>query len=308
MSHPPRRSLDSPFAGGAAFEAQRPALADEGGAYGPIFWAAYTANALTMIAITLLVRYADFVKQLGGAEGQLGLIVGVGMIGSLSMRVAQGVGIDRYGPRQIWRWSTVCFILSLVAHLWITSATGFGIFAARIFMQTSIAGIFGASITYISRRVPPERMAEIIGTLGTSGFVGFLIGPQLGDWICRGDVIQREQLDRLFLTAAGLATAGLVAVWWATRGKTIKANRKQPPVLRLVRRYNPGFVLFVAIVVGAGITIPHTFLRPFSAERQISTVGTFFIVYACSAFLVRMSTRRLFAKFGNRLWVVVGLA
>lgn len=303
-----RRSLDSPFAGGAAFDTQRPVLDAGGGAYGPIFWAAYAANALTMIAITLLVRYADFVTHLGGGEGQLGLIVGVGMIGSLCMRVAQGVGIDRYGPRQIWRWSTVFFIVSLVAHLWITSATGFEIFAVRIMMQTSIAGIFGASITYISRRVPPERMAEIIGTLGTSGFVGFLVGPQLGDWICRGEVIQREQLDQLFLTAAGLATAGLVAVWWATQGKTSKANRRQPPVLPLVRRYNPGFVMLVAITVGAGITLPHTFLRTYAAERQISQIGVFFMVYACTAFLVRMSTRRLFAKYGNRPWVICGLA
>lgn len=307
MPHSPRRSLDSPFAGGAALDTRRPTFAESGGAYGPIFWAAYAANALTMIAITLLVRYADFVTHLGGAEGQLGLIVGVGMIGSLCMRVAQGVGIDRYGPRQIWRWSMVCFVLSLVAHLWITTATGVGIFAVRIFMQTSIAGIFGASITYISRRVPPERMAEIIGTLGTSGFVGFLIGPQLGDWICRGDVIRRAQLDQLFLTAAGLATVGLVGVWWATQGKTIKANRKQPPALPLVRRYNPGFVMFVAITVGAGITIPHTFLRPYAAELRISQIGVFFVVYACTAFLVRISTRRLFARYGNRPWVVIGL-
>jgi MFS family permease len=307
MPHYPRRSLDSPFTGGAAFDTQDPALAGRGGAYGPVFWAAYVANALTMIAITLLVRYADFVTHLGGAEGQLGLIVGVGMIGSLCMRVAQGVGIDRYGPRLIWRWSMFFFIVSLVAHLWISSATSFAIFAVRILMQTSIAGIFGASITYISRRVPPERMAEIVGTLGTSGFVGFLVGPQLGDWICRGSVIQREQLNWLFLTAAGLAAAGLVAVWWATRGETIKSNRRQPHVVRLVRRYNPGFLLLVAVVVGGGITIPQTFLRTFAAERDISQIGLFFVVYACTAFVARMMARGLYSKYGNRPWIVVGM-
>src|SRR5690606_39334128 len=33
----------------------------------------------------------------------------------------------------------------------------------------------------ISRRAPPERMAELIGTLGTSGFVGMILGPIFGD-------------------------------------------------------------------------------------------------------------------------------
>ena len=150
-------------------------------------------------------------------------------------------------------------------------------------------------------------MAEIIGTLGTSGFVGFLIGPGLGDWICRGEEIQRAQLNTLFLTAAGLATCSLVAVCWATRGKTIRSNRRQPAVIPLVRRYNPGFVLFVAIIVGGGISIPHTFLRTFAAERNISQIGLFFVVYACTAFIARMSARGLYAKYGNRPWIIAGL-
>jgi MFS family permease len=307
MPNFPRRSCDSPFAGGPSFDPQIATQSVYGSAYGRIFWAAYIANALTMISLTLMVRYADFVTFLGGAEGQLGLIVGVGMIGSLCMRVAQGVGIDRYGPRLIWRGSMVFLILSLLAHLLVSSSTGIAIFAVRILMQTSIAGIFGASITYISRRVPPERMAEIIGTLGTSGFVGFLVGPQLGDWICGGSEIGREQINHLFLTAAGLTAAGLVAVWWATQDKTIPVKRRQSPTLPLIRRYNPGFLMAIAITVGAGISIPHTFLRSYAVERQLSQIGVFFIVYACTAFVIRMSARRMFVKYGNRPWVVSGL-
>ncbi len=309
MPHTCRRSPEPEFAAYgslAPLGSQQPTVSSNG-EYGPVFWAAYLANALTMIAITLLVRYADFVTHLGGDEGQLGLIVGVGMVGSLCMRVAQGVGIDRYGPRLLWRWSMVFFIVSLVAHLWITSSNGPGIYAVRVLMQTSIAGIFGASITYISRRAPPERMAEVIGTLGTSGFFGFLIGPQLADWICHGEVIRREQLDGLFLCAAGLAGLGLLAVYWVTREKTTRVVRRQPAAWLLVRRYNPGFIMLVAIAVGAGISIPHTFLRTYAAELQISRIGFFFVVYSCTAFLIRIAARRSFAKYGNRPWVVAGL-
>ena len=42
-----------------------------------------------------------------------------------------------------------------------------------------VAGVFGASITYISTRAPAHRMAEIIGMLGTSGFVGMVAGTML---------------------------------------------------------------------------------------------------------------------------------
>ncbi len=276
--------------------------------YGQVFWLAYLANALTMIALWILVRYADFVTHLGGAEGQLGLIVGVGMVGSLIMRFGQGIGIDRVGARTIWLWSLVFLALSLLAHCLIQSATSPTIFLVRILMQTSVAGVFGASITYISRRVPPQRMAEIIGTLGTSGFIGILIGPQIADWICSGETIDRGQLNQLFLTAGCLVGVSFLAAWGATRGQSIKPVRRSPNLFALMRRYHPGVVMLVAAAVGAGVSVPTTFLRTYAAEIQIQQIGLFFGTYAITAFAVRMLARRQFERHGNRVWVMWGLA
>ena len=44
--------------------------------------------------MALMYRYADFVLFLKGDEWNVGLIVGVGMVGSLVMRFFQGFGID----------------------------------------------------------------------------------------------------------------------------------------------------------------------------------------------------------------------
>jgi len=275
--------------------------------YGQVFWLAYVANALTMIAISILVRYADFVTHLGGAEGQLGLIVGVGMVGSLLMRFAQGVGIDRIGARTIWLWSLVFLAISLFSHCLIQTASSPTIFLLRVLVQTSVAGIFGASITYISRRVPPSRMAEIVGTLGTSGFIGVLVGPQIADWICGGETIGRSQLNYLFMTAGGLVSVALIAAWGATRGQPIKPVRKAPNLFALLRRYHPGVILLVAAAVGAGVSLPNTFLRTYAAEQHIPRIGIFFATYAITAFSVRMLTRRQFAARGNRFWVMWGL-
>jgi len=276
--------------------------------YGQVFWLSYLANALTMIALSILVRYADFVTHLGGAEGQLGLIVGVGMVGSLIMRFGQGIGIDRLGAGTVWLWSLVFLVLSLLAHCLIQSATSPSIFLVRILMQTSVAGVFGASITYISRRVPPERMAEIIGTLGTSGFIGILVGPQIADWICSGETIDRGQLNQLFLTSGCLVSISLVAAWGATRGQSIKPVRRSPNLCALMRRYHPGVVMLVAAAVGAGVSVPNTFLRTYAAEIEIQQIGLFFGTYAITAFAVRMLTRRQFERRGNRIWMMWGLA
>jgi MFS family permease len=278
----------------------------EASAYGRVFWLCYLSNATTMISISMLVRYADFVKQLGGTEFQLGLIVGLGMVGSMLMRVAQGVGIDRYGSRRIWLGSLALFIVTLAAHLLVQTASGPAIFLLRIVFSTSVAGIFGASITYVSRRVPPERMAEIIGTLGSSGFVGILVGPLIGDWIFH-DASGREQVVQLFLICAALGCLSLLTAIVATTGEVKPARLRRAPVLALVRRYNPGFVLLVAVAVGAGISMPGTYMRPYTDELGLSSIGLFFSVYAITAFGARIASARLPSLLGTRPMIVAGL-
>ena len=100
--------------------------------YGWPFWLTYAANFLLMVAVSLLFRYADLVTCLGGTEWHLGWIVGIGMVGSLAMRLTLGTSIDHYGPRAVWRASIVLFAVSCFAHLAVASHTGPAIYALRI--------------------------------------------------------------------------------------------------------------------------------------------------------------------------------
>lgn len=276
-------------------------------AYDRVFWLAYLANGLVTMANAMLVRYADFVNLLGGGERQLGLIVGVGMLGGIAMRMVQGIGIDHYGSGRIWRLSMVVYVVSLTAHLMLTTAYGPSVFAVRVLMQSSLAGIFGASITFVSLRVPRHRMAEIIGTLGTSGFIGILIGPLLSDWIFGSASTGRGQVDWLFSTAAAVATAAGIVTWLATRNDVVPVFRRRPSLWRIVHRYTPVPVALVAIAMGAGFAIPMIFLRPFAAELHLSRIGLYFAVYSTSAFAARLSTRQLFERHGNRPWMILGM-
>ncbi len=115
--------------------------------YGLDFWLCYLANALLLVAVSVLFRYADFVAYFGGSERQLGMIVGVGMIGALVGRLALGVGIDRYGPRRIWLGSLALFILAMLIHMTITNVHGPVVFLARVLMMTGVAGAVGSAFT-----------------------------------------------------------------------------------------------------------------------------------------------------------------
>jgi MFS family permease len=276
-------------------------------AFGAAFWLTYAANSSTMVAVSLLYRYGDFVSFLGGDEVDLGWIVAAGMVGSLLMRLAQGSGIDAYGPRRIWLWSSALFVASCAGHLFVTTADGPLVYALRVLLQTSVSGFFGASITFISGRAPIARMAEVVGTLGTSGFIGMMIGTQLGDGLLNYTELDRHHIDRFFAVVTLVGVAGFVFSWLATRGNGARPKRRQPPIWLVVRRYHPGAVLWAGAAAGFGLGLPTIFLTRYVAELNIPMLAVFFWVYAPTAFATRVLIRRLPQRWGVQPMLSCGM-
>lgn len=275
--------------------------------YDARFWAAFIANTLVNAGVALLYWYADFVRFLGGAEWHLGWIVGVGMIGSLAARLWLGTWIDRFGPRRVWLISVAALATVLVSHVAITSHSGVPIFLLRIAYSSALAGVYSSSVTFISMRSPRPRLAEMVGMLGTSGFVGLVLGTQIGDLLFSGHRFGQMQITGMFIAAGMLTVAGGLFSYCATIGQPAPTRRRMLPVLWIVRRYQPGSILLVGAAMGAGVAIPATFLRPYAAELGLPRIALFFTVYAPAAIVTRIATRRMFARLGVPLMVLFGL-
>lgn len=292
-----------------------PTAADENGGdgpsrpYGASFWLAYLANVTVMTGIAVLYRYADFVTALGGSEIHLGWIVGIGMTGSLLMRLAVGSAIDRQGPRRIWMISTAVFVACTLAHLWVERYDGATIYVLRVVWCCAVAGIFGSSTTFVAIGAPLLRVAELVGMLGTAGFLGIVLGTQLGDVFFGGTHHPtRWQTDQMFIVAALLGAASMAFVWLATRGQAAPARRRHIPTWWVLRRYHPGSVLVVGVASGIGLGLPQTFLPPYAAELGIPRIGLFFGVYAPAAIITRVVTRRWPERFGLDRIILAGTA
>jgi MFS family permease len=267
---------------------------------------AYLNNTLVCVAWALLYRYADFITLLGGTELHLGWVVGVGWIGSVSMRFSLGSRIDQHGPRRIWLGSLILFTISCFAHLAVTRCDGPAIYLLRILLCTATAGVFGASTMFVTGRVSGPRLAELIGMLGTSGFLGMMIGTHLGDLLC-GSTPSHDGAMRMFLVAGLIGSAAIPFAWMATRGLRPPAPRRSLPITWLVTRYHPGMILVVGIVTGAALTLPATFLRTYAADLEIPRIGLFFTVAAITALCTRLVIRRLPERFGLAPLILLGL-
>ncbi len=276
--------------------------------YGAAFWFAYTANWLMMVAVALLYRYADFITLLGGTEFHLGWIVGVGMVGSLVVRLALGSAIDRRGTKAVWLASTFLFAVACFAHLAVESHTGAAVYGWRIVLSSALAGMQGAATTFASHRAPARRMAEMVGIMGTAGFLGSLTGALLGDWLFGSVAIDGGQVSGMFVAAGLTALASLPFAWLATRTESRPDHTSHLPLRNLLRQHLPGAVLMVGVGMGVGLGLPNTFLRTFAAQLHIPRIGVFFTIYAVAAILTRISTRRWAERFGNRPIILLGTA
>jgi MFS family permease len=264
-----------------------------------------------MAAVALLFRYADFVTLLGGTEFHLGWIVGVGMVGSLLTRLVLGSCIDRYGARLLWLLSTGLFVATCFAHLTIGSHRGLAIYGLRISYCCAIAGVYGASMTFVTARAPTRRMAELVAMLGTAGFLGTVLGTLMGDGLFGSVAVDRRHVSLMFIAAAVTGLTSLPFAWAASRSEKRPTAWGGPSMFTVLRRHYSGMVLVVGVAMGMGLTLPNTFLRTYAAGLHIPRIGLFFLVYAIAAIITRVVARRWFERFGTRplvLLAITGLA
>ena len=283
--------------------------------YGRSFWAAYASNTALMIAVSLMFRYSDFVEAIGGNTADLGWITGLGTAGAICVRLIQGDAIDRLGARTVWVLSMTMYVVSLVLHTQIRTVAGIEVYLVCFLMYASLAGAFGSSLTFVSLQAPPLRVTEVIGMLGSSGFVGMAVGPIIGDLIYANDgaTLVADSLfswtvHQLMWTAAAFGAVSLVTAVIATWGKVGRPQHvpRRPPSYRLVRKYQPGFLLVVAAGMGLGIGLFHVFVRPFAEHIGVEHLRVFFLTYSVVAFTVRLSTRTLPARLGEDGMIYVG--
>lgn len=279
----------------------------ETGVYNRVFWLCYAGNLLMVTANAMTFRFADLVRFLGGTETTTGEIVQVGMLGALVSRIFLGRALDRYGTRIVWCLSTLMFVASCVVFA-VCRDISWTIFAARVAFAAGVAGMSTAAILHVQNQVPRLRRTEVIGNFGSSGFIGMVLGSQLGDLIFMLTGENHTRFYILFgLTALLTVGHGVLAVL-VTRGDKHVRPGETPWPHRLVFRYWPGPIVAVALMMGVSFTVTTVFLSRMTAERGLGGIGTFFLGYCFSAFLFRVASSTWSAKLGRHRMLLVGLA
>jgi MFS transporter, DHA1 family, tetracycline resistance protein len=264
------------------------------------------------LVIPLLPFYA---VRFAASSQQVTLLLAVYSLMQLFTAPLWGRLSDRVGRRPVL---IVSMAASVVAYLWIGSATALWmLFAARGFAG-ACAGNIAAAQAYIADVTKPEERAKGMGLIGAAFGLGFIIGPALGGFLAGNDPATAD-VESPAWVAAGLSFLALCGVALLLpeslpaerRGSGLSRSRLTATLGVLGRPVLSHLILIFFLVILAFAGMESTFALWAIAQfgwgpGQVGYV--FAYVGVLSAVLQGGLIGRLTSRFGEERLLLCGLA
>lgn len=246
----------------------------------------------------LLPTLPMYIKQYGGNDTAVGLVIGIFTISALFVRPFSGAALDSFGRKLL-------LLIGLVISLIAIGTYGF---ATTVFFILVIRIIHGlgwgvATTTYgtvVSDIIPASRRGEGMGYYGMSTTLAMAVGPVTGIWL-----INNWGFNPLFLlsfssTAISLALTQLLHI--KMEKSKIKVSKSHfTSLLYEKTALFPSLLVFFMTFSYGGIV---GFITLFGQEVGIENVGWFFSTNALFLLLVRPISGKIYDKKGHH-WVLL---
>jgi MFS transporter, DHA1 family, tetracycline resistance protein len=265
------------------------------------------------LVIPLLPFYA---LRFGALPQEVTVLLAVYSLMQLFTAPLWGRLSDRVGRRPVLM---VSMAASVLAYLWIGSASALWmLFAARA-LAGACAGNIAAAQAYIADVTKPEERAKGMGLIGAAFGLGFIIGPALGGLLAGNDPVTAD-IQTPAWVAAGLSFLALSGVFLllreslpaASRGASGHSRSRLASILDVLHRPVLSrliLIFFLVILAFAGMesTFALWALGQFGwGPGQVGYV--FAYVGVLSAILQGGLIGRLTRRFGEERLLICGLA
>jgi len=234
------------------------------------------ANFLIFYVVTSFVLYPLLIKESGGSDTQVGLIMGVFSVVAVLLRPITGMAAERLGYRTVTIFG-LATMTATVPFFAMAEPTGTGVVLLRVF--------FG-------------DLSEALGIYGISGLTAHALSPMISELI-----VAKSSYQVLFITDGLLALAaiGLVAAVPSSRRLPPAPESPEPPrsAGHLLRTAIAGVVL-VAVAHGAVRGTNLNFIAPYCRDIGIERFFPFFVAFSIAAILTRFKLAALPDRFGRR--------
>lgn len=243
----------------------------------------------------MFLLFPLFVRQVGGGDLAIGLVVALGTAASVAVRPLVGHLLDRAGRRPVLLAAGALNVLSLLPFFAIRTS-GPALFGAAVLHWIVWGALFAAYFTYASDLSPPARRAEGIAIFGVFGLVSIGAGPVLGERLIAG-----AGFPAFFAAAATLALVSALltlAVPHAPAAPALAPVGGRTARVRAMWRGGIGRVLVVTALLGATVDVALFFVAPFARDVGLARAAPFFAAHAATSIAVRLVGSRVLDRLG----------
>jgi MFS family permease len=257
------------------------------------------ANFLFFLNFASFFLLPLHVKELGGSETTVGLVMGTSGMASLLALPLVGIGIDRFGRRRFFVAGAVAMSAAAVGFVFVHTI-GPALFALRLVQGVSFAAAFTASTTMAAELAAPERRAQALGVFGVSTLLTHAIGPTLGE-----EIVHRFGFPALFCVAAACSLAAVPMLRGVQTRSKHHVETVAPPWSVTRQQW---VVIATMTLAGMGFGAVTTFVPTYVRAHELGRVALFYGPYSMTAILTRVFGGGLSDSLGRRATVLPALA
>ncbi|MYD36581.1 MAG: MFS transporter [Dehalococcoidia bacterium] len=267
----------------------------------------------------LLPTVPLYIKELGGTNSTVGLVIGIaGPIAAFGVPL-YGLGVDRWSRKGM---AVLGLAINVVgALIMIIVVSPLTMLIPTILRRVGSGATGAATRTLILDIAPPSRRGEAMTNFATSHNIAIAFGPAVGLWIYHG-----FGSTELFLACAALMAGATLFLFpirvrpqvggegterrsssdVAPQGRQ-DAPRRETWVDKLIVReaVMPGITV---LLLSAAYLSTTTFVSILGEEREVPNYEWFFVLYAVVVISGRLLTGRVSDTYGRAIILLPSLA
>jgi MFS family permease len=233
-----------------------------------------------------------YLRDLGAAEGRIGLEVGAGNLVGVFITFALGPALNRFGPRPFITLGAALYLAAALAMLTVRAEGPVTFF--RVLQGAGAAAIMPSSSTLVTSLFP-NRPATALGLMSSLNSLALASGPPLGLALYAA-----HGASGLFFPAAIAATVGMAATRLLPGGRPVHRAR--------------GFGFdraWIPLLITIGLSMMHfggiiAYLSLHLREVSGPNAGIFFAADSLGVLLLRAPTGMLVDRAGSRWPKILG--
>lgn len=248
----------------------------------------------------LFVGVSRFVREeLGGGDFVVGLATTIFFVSAIVARPWAGRMMDRVGRRPflvppLLGMAVTTALISLSTAVWM-------VVVLRVLQGAIGSMLYTALAATATDLAPPERRGAAMARLSVMVYLGFAIGPFVGEYLFD------QHHWWLFAVAGGLTLVSAAGAVWLPETRPEPSDDAAPPMrwvamLRTVAR--PGLAQFT---VGFGYACLISFLPKYAREVGLGQSGPLFVTFAICTLLVRAISGPMGDRLGYAMVALPGV-